>query len=96
MANNIDGKNGWKYCAAFDGDADRIVFFEDEDSSFFLLDGDKIAVLICEFLQAEVAALGKACQEQQQKMPTAVTTALGQLRLGAVQTAYANGALRNI
>lgn len=38
--------------ASFDGDADRIVFyFISEDGSFHLLDGDKIATLLAEFLQ---------------------------------------------
>ncbi|CAB9497693.1 Phosphoacetylglucosamine mutase [Seminavis robusta] len=89
----------WEYCAAVDGDADRIVFFHKNSHEFFLLDGDKITVLICEFLQAQVAALKQACQEQQQQGGN-INNSMGQLTLGAVQTAYANGAstkyLKNI
>lgn len=79
---NDNIEESWEYCAALDGDADRIVFFHSNGSDFFLLDGDKITVLICEFLQAEVAALRKVT----------ASADLDQLRLGAVQTAYANGA----
>lgn len=39
-------------CASLDGDADRIVFYYiSEDGQFHLLDGDKIATLLAEFLQ---------------------------------------------
>ena len=84
--------SSWEYSAAFDGDADRIVFFSsnNNDNNFFLLDGDKIAVLLCDFMQKEVAALQTACQAVQSS--AASTSSLGNLRLGAVQTAYANGA----
>ena len=37
------------YCASLDGDADRIVFFQNDP--YVLLDGDKIACLICGFVQ---------------------------------------------
>ena len=34
-------------CCSYDGDADRIVYYyKDEDGFFYLLDGDKIAVLV--------------------------------------------------
>lgn len=67
------------YCASFDGDADRIVFFTSEaDGSFSLLDGDKIACLCCAFLQAQLDSLRGITQN----LP----------KLGVVQTAYANGA----
>uniref|UniRef100_A0A7S1D7P3 Alpha-D-phosphohexomutase C-terminal domain-containing protein n=1 Tax=Cyclophora tenuis TaxID=216820 RepID=A0A7S1D7P3_CYCTE len=69
------------YAASLDGDSDRIVFFSQVKDEFALLDGDKIAVLICDFLQQEVASLKKA-----------VGDSLPPLRLGVVQTAYANGA----
>ncbi|CAL9727717.1 phosphoacetylglucosamine mutase [Monosporozyma unispora] len=63
------------YCS-FDGDADRIVFYyQDSQEKFHLLDGDKISTLFAKFLQ-------KLLHESQ----------LGsQLKLGVVQTAYANG-----
>mmetsp|Transcript_27495 Transcript_27495/g.41613 ORF Transcript_27495/g.41613 Transcript_27495/m.41613 type:complete len:576 (-) Transcript_27495:44-1771(-) len=66
------------YAASIDGDADRIVFFSQEDD-FILLDGDKIAVLICLFLKEQLSTL--------QKQATS-----SELKLGVVQTAYANGA----
>jgi phosphoacetylglucosamine mutase len=75
------------YAASVDGDADRIVFFTQQSnnsnngpSSFSLLDGDKIAVLLCDFLQDLVVELQTAAPS------------LPPLRLGVVQTAYANGA----
>lgn len=70
-----------QYCAALDGDADRVVFFsQDSSGKFRLLDGDKIACLFCHFIQEQLANLeafmSDACS----------------IRLGVVQTAYANGA----
>ena len=107
-SNTMDGSlssssssSTWDYCAAFDGDADRIVFFSSssgnnnnnkENNDFFLLDGDKIAVLLCDFMQKEVAALKEACRAQSSSATTSTTTTTTSLRLGAVQTAYANGA----
>ena len=65
--------------ASFDGDADRVVYFffdKRSQNSFTLLDGDKIAVLTAQFVAEELAAAG-----------------LGdEVRVGIVQTAYANGA----
>jgi len=70
-----------EYACSVDGDVDRIVFFnERSNSGFSLLDGDKIAVLLCDFLQDQVTALQTA------------TSSLPPLKLGVVQTAYANGA----
>lgn len=63
-------------CASFDGDGDRLVyFFSDHNECFHLLDGDKIATLMANYIgdlvrQAEVLSL----------------------KIGVVQTAYANGA----
>ncbi|KAI9737009.1 MAG: Phosphoacetylglucosamine Mutase [Cirrosporium novae-zelandiae] len=64
-------------CASFDGDADRIVYYYlDSNGTFKLLDGDRIATLAALF----VGDLAR-------------TAGLGQdLRIGVVQTAYANGA----
>uniref|UniRef100_A0A914XB13 Phosphoacetylglucosamine mutase n=1 Tax=Plectus sambesii TaxID=2011161 RepID=A0A914XB13_9BILA len=63
-------------CASFDGDADRLVYFYRDTNGFCrLLDGDKIAALIAGFIQSEVDAAGLT----------------GQFKIGAVQTAYANG-----
>ncbi|KAG7009565.1 phosphoacetylglucosamine mutase [Physcia stellaris] len=64
-------------CASLDGDADRIVYyFVDSDSTFRLLDGDRIATLAALFIGdlARSAGLGE------------------KLKVGVVQTAYANGA----
>lgn len=64
-------------CASLDGDADRIVYyFTDSDNTFRLLDGDRIATLAALFI-ADLAR----------------NAGLGEkLRIGVVQTAYANGA----
>lgn len=62
-------------CVSVDGDADRIVyFFIDENQNFHLLDGDRIATLIADYLMHLVSE----CRVS--------------LKLGIVQTAYANGA----
>lgn len=64
-------------CCSLDGDADRIMYyFVDKDSSFHLLDGDRIAALAALFIGelARNAGLGE------------------KLKVGVVQTAYANGA----
>eukprot|EP00039_Didymoeca_costata_P026767 m.16603 g.16603 ORF g.16603 m.16603 type:complete len:511 (-) comp5743_c0_seq1:25-1557(-) len=37
-------------CATIDGDADRLMFFTQQDGGFVLLDGDRIAILIAIFL----------------------------------------------
>jgi phosphoacetylglucosamine mutase len=80
------------YCCSVDGDADRIVFFSAAAAAaaasgggadFTLLDGDKIAVLIGQFLKEQ---LNKAYAENQQ---------LPHVTMGVVQTAYANGASTN-
>lgn len=62
-------------CVSVDGDADRIIyFFTDENGQFNLLDGDRIATLIADYLMDLVQKCGL------------------DLKLGIVQTAYANGA----
>ncbi|KAI9724318.1 MAG: hypothetical protein M1812_000386 [Candelaria pacifica] len=64
-------------CASLDGDADRIIYyFVDTDNHFRLLDGDKIATLAATFIGDLSRNAG-----------------LGdKLKVGVVQTAYANGA----
>ena len=70
------------YCASLDGDADRIVFFDAASSAeLCLLDGDRISCLLCQFIQGELETLRRH-----------LPTELPELRLGVVQTAYANGA----
>lgn len=63
--------------ASLDGDADRIVYFcaHPSDSSFVLIDGDKIAVLSAIYLQQLLRA----------------AKLNDQLTVCVVQTAYANG-----
>ena len=68
------------YCASFDGDADRIVFFDNSsEKDFLLFDGDKITCLLCGFIQEQLKVIQGA-----PNFPN--------LKLGVVQTAYANGA----
>lgn len=64
-------------CCSLDGDADRVVYyFKDEKNVFRLLDGDRIATLVASFLGDLVRQSGLA----------------DALKIGVVQTAYANGA----
>jgi phosphoacetylglucosamine mutase len=64
-------------CASLDGDADRLVYyFQDESSVFRLLDGDRIATLAASFIGDLARNAGIASK----------------LKVGVVQTAYANGA----
>lgn len=64
-------------CCSLDGDADRIVYYyTDGNNTFHLLDGDRIATLGAVFL-AEMAEKAGLSDK---------------LKIGLVQTAYANGA----
>lgn len=47
-------------CASFDGDADRIVFFQNKDLGLELFDGDRIAVLFATLIQKLIAELPDA------------------------------------
>ena len=68
-------KPGQRACS-LDGDADRLMYFYlDERSQFHMLDGDKIAALVAAFIVDLVKAAG--LEEE--------------VRVGIVQTAYANG-----
>ncbi|KAJ5328602.1 Phosphoacetylglucosamine mutase [Penicillium brevicompactum] len=63
-------------CASLDGDADRLVYyFQDESNIFRLLDGDRIATLAASFIGDLARNAGIASK----------------LKIGVVQTAYANG-----
>ena len=62
--------------ASLDGDADRLVYFYFQSGEFKLLDGDRIAVLFAFYLRKLLKQAG---------LDSA-------LKLGVVQTAYANGA----
>ncbi|TAQ84238.1 hypothetical protein B7494_g7436 [Chlorociboria aeruginascens] len=64
-------------CCSLDGDADRIIYyFNDPEHGFRLLDGDKIATLCASFI-ASLAIEAHLSSD---------------LKIGVVQTAYANGA----
>ncbi|KAF8499443.1 phosphoacetylglucosamine mutase [Gautieria morchelliformis] len=66
---------GQRACS-YDGDADRLIYYYlDERSQFHMLDGDKIAALVANFIVELVKGAGLE----------------GQLEVGVVQTAYANG-----
>lgn len=67
-------------CCSLDGDADRVVYyFKDSSNVFHLLDGDRIATLVASFLGDLVRQSGLA----------------DNIKIGVVQTAYANGAATN-
>jgi len=69
--------------SSFDGDADRVVFFcFDKDGTFQLQDGDKIAVLAADFINEQLAIADPATKCD--------------VKLGIVQTAYANGAAHDV
>lgn len=68
---------GDRWCS-LDGDADRLIYYWiDPESGFFMFDGDRIATLAASF----IADLARAAGLDEQP-----------LRIGVVQTAYANGA----
>ena len=65
-------------CCSLDGDADRVMYyFLDESEHFHLLDGDRISTLAALFLGDLASRSGFSGEK---------------LRIGVVQTAYANGA----
>lgn len=68
-------KPGQRGCS-YDGDADRLMYFYlDERGQFHMLDGDKIAALVADFIVELVKGAGLEKE----------------LEVGVVQTAYANG-----
>lgn len=70
---------GARTCS-LDGDADRLIYYwHDPESGFFMLDGDRISSLAASFIAELVRTAGLE----------------GELRIGVVQTAYANGASTN-
>ncbi|KAI1320235.1 phosphoglucomutase/phosphomannomutase domain-containing protein [Xylariaceae sp. FL0255] len=67
---------GERWCS-YDGDADRLIYYwTDPETGFFMLDGDRIATLAASFIAELFRTAGLD----------------GQLRIGVIQTAYANGA----
>ncbi|CAL9089367.1 unnamed protein product [Musa textilis] len=72
-------------CASLDGDADRLVYFlipSASSKNIDLIDGDKILSLFAVFIKEQLDVLYKD-SDSNNKPP---------VRLGIVQTAYANGA----
>lgn len=76
------------YCCSLDGDADRIVFFGQKSKTELaqLLDGDKIAILIAHVLKEKLHSVIARASTSTGKEP------LPEIKMGIVQTAYANGA----
>ncbi|MCH0628956.1 hypothetical protein JNB11_03135 [Kocuria palustris] len=67
--------------ASFDGDADRLIcYFTDDHGGFHLLDGDKMSTLIALVMQ---------------QLFNDLPLLADQLKIGVVQTAYANGSSTN-
>lgn len=68
---------GGRICS-LDGDADRLIYYwiDPETTQFFMFDGDRIATLAASFIADLFRTAGLD----------------GELRIGVVQTAYANGA----
>ncbi|ODV83342.1 hypothetical protein CANARDRAFT_9743 [[Candida] arabinofermentans NRRL YB-2248] len=75
---NVNDPIPFKLYSSFDGDADRVIFYYvDDQSNFRLLDGDRIATLLATFISTLLSNLNESISSQ--------------LKLGIVQTAYANG-----
>ncbi|KAK1262066.1 Phosphoacetylglucosamine mutase [Acorus gramineus] len=73
-------------CASLDGDADRLVYFRvlpTDGRSVDLVDGDKILSLFALFIKEQLTILNKENENESSEFP---------VKLGIVQTAYANGA----
>uniref|UniRef100_H2YFB3 Phosphoacetylglucosamine mutase n=1 Tax=Ciona savignyi TaxID=51511 RepID=H2YFB3_CIOSA len=69
--------------ASFDGDADRLIYYTlDSDCNFILLDGDKIAALFATYIRDNL----KKVNIEKNSVSASIN-----LRLGIIQTAYANG-----
>jgi phosphoacetylglucosamine mutase len=72
---SISLEPGQRACSV-DGDADRLIYYyADERGQFHMLDGDKITALVASFIVELVKAAG--LDEQ--------------IKIGVIQTAYANG-----
>ncbi|KAK1286839.1 Phosphoacetylglucosamine mutase [Acorus calamus] len=73
-------------CVSLDGDADRLVYFRvlpTDGRSVDLVDGDKILSLFALFIKEQLTILNKENGNESSEFP---------VKLGIVQTAYANGA----
>lgn len=77
LPKNVENPKANKLYASFDGDADRLIcYYQNDKSEFKLFDGDKMSTLIALFFQQ----LFKNIDANKLK-----------LNIGVVQTAYANG-----
>lgn len=77
---NVDPKKNQLH-ASLDGDADRLIcYYQDDESKFQLLDGDKMSSLIALFFQRILSNIDSSKLD---------------LKIGVVQTAYANGSSTN-
>uniref|UniRef100_A0A0R3S3A5 PGM_PMM_IV domain-containing protein n=1 Tax=Elaeophora elaphi TaxID=1147741 RepID=A0A0R3S3A5_9BILA len=73
---NFDRIQAFERCAAFDGDADRLVYFyRDASNEFVLIDGDKIAALFAKYIIEQVSGAGLS----------------DVFTVSVIQTGYANG-----
>lgn len=73
---NVKPAADTRYCS-LDGDADRLIYYmADPEAGFFMLDGDRISSLNASFIGDLVRSAGLE----------------DDIRIGVVQTAYANGA----
>ncbi|EFO24559.2 phosphoglucomutase/phosphomannomutase domain-containing protein [Loa loa] len=73
---NFDKIQAFERCAAFDGDADRLVYFyRDTSNDFVLIDGDKIAALFAKYITEQVSGAGLS----------------DVFTVSVIQTGYANG-----
>ncbi|KAK6110775.1 Phosphoglucomutase/phosphomannomutase alpha/beta/alpha domain I family protein [Brugia pahangi] len=73
---NFDKIQAFERCAAFDGDADRLVYFyRDASNEFVLIDGDKIAALFAKYITEQVTGAGFS----------------DVFMVSVIQTGYANG-----
>ncbi|BBN16062.1 phosphoacetylglucosamine mutase [Marchantia polymorpha subsp. ruderalis] len=93
-----------KRCVSVDGDADRLVYFyfgpsqTDKSLAMHLLDGDKIMALFSSFILDQLRMMEKSTNfvgESDSRPPNVVIPGYGTVKLGVVQTAYANGASTN-
>ena len=83
----------WR-AAAFDGDADRVIWYEpaaDHESPVTILDGDWMAMVLSALVSEQLQAL-QTCPQLTVSNGVVVREPFHRLRFGAVLTAYANGA----
>uniref|UniRef100_A0A8R1E995 phosphoacetylglucosamine mutase n=1 Tax=Caenorhabditis japonica TaxID=281687 RepID=A0A8R1E995_CAEJA len=81
LPENFNSAESLPKCASFDGDADRLIYFRPSATSNAhaeLFDGDKIAVLIATYIREQLRVYDASGPKER-------------LRMGIVQTAYANG-----